>query len=265
MPLAKGNKMTANKDRKSNRSNPAKYAGDEKSDLSQNYVRPRDAATLIIVEESQKQPPRILMGKRAAGHKFMPNKFVFPGGRVDPGDSRLKLEAELHPNVLAKLQKDVTSKTSPLRLRALALAAIRETYEETGLIIGSPTSRPLRSQNASWKDYFNHGVVPPLEAIDFIARAVTPTFRVRRFDTRFFMIDAKHLHNDPQDLARASGELTDLHWLTLDKAYDLDLPIITKQVLKILEKRLEHGQTKRRALSVPYFRFRNGKSELVDL
>lgn len=256
--------MTENK-LKASKPNKNLYAGDEKSDLSQQYVRPRDAATLIIVQENKKQAPRILMGKRSAGHKFMPNKFVFPGGRVDPGDSRVKLETELHPSVLAKLQKEVTSKTTPLRLRALALAAIRETYEETGLIIGSQASRHHQSQNASWRDYLQHGVVPPLEAVRFIARAVTPTFRVRRFDTRFFMVDAKYLHNDPEDLTGASGELTDLHWLTLDKAYDLDLPIITKQVLQIVEKRLEHGENKRHALSVPYFRFRNGKSELVDL
>ena len=52
-------------------------------------VRPRDAATLILVRNDG-ATPQVLMGQRHANHKFMPNKFVFPGGRVDPADSRVR-------------------------------------------------------------------------------------------------------------------------------------------------------------------------------
>ena len=90
-------------------------------------VRPKDAATLIIVRRDAKQA-KILMGKRAAGHKFMPNKFVFPGGKVDPGDGRIRPPNDFHPDVLKRLVKGC----SESRARALGLAAIRETFEETG-------------------------------------------------------------------------------------------------------------------------------------
>ena len=95
-------------------------------------VRPRDAATLILVRRDGTEP-KILMGKRSAGHAFMPNKFVFPGGKVDAADSRLRPPGDLHPQVLARLMKGC----SQSRARGLAMAAIRETYEETGLIAPS--------------------------------------------------------------------------------------------------------------------------------
>jgi len=51
-------------------------------DLTSPYVRPKDAATLILVDRGGRVP-KVLLGKRHQGHKFMPGKFVFPGGRVD--------------------------------------------------------------------------------------------------------------------------------------------------------------------------------------
>ena len=82
-------------------------------------VRPRDAATLIIVRSDLKTP-KVLMGKRAAGHKFMPNKFVFPGGRVDAGDNRIRPPHDLHPEVMRRLRAGCSEN----KARALALAAL---------------------------------------------------------------------------------------------------------------------------------------------
>ena len=90
-------------------------------------VRPREASTLIIVR--QEDQPKILMGKRAASHKFMPNKFVFPGGRLDMIDQRLKVDSDLQQSVLQRLQKETRKTVSDNKLRGLALAAIRETFE----------------------------------------------------------------------------------------------------------------------------------------
>src|ERR671912_2486752 len=54
-------------------------------DRSSPNVRPKDAATLIIIDR-EGPGPKVLMGRRHAGHKFMPGKFVFPGGRIEPED-----------------------------------------------------------------------------------------------------------------------------------------------------------------------------------
>ena len=89
---------------------------------------------------------------------------------------------------MKRLRKETRKTVSDNKLRGLALAAIRETFEETGLIIGRPTKKNLSTGDKVWQSYFDHGVEPPLDQMDFIARAVTPTYRTRRFDTRFFMV-----------------------------------------------------------------------------
>jgi len=243
---------------KTNKAQPGEY-----SEPGAKAVRPREASTLIIVR--QEKQPKILMGKRAASHKFMPNKFVFPGGRLDAIDQRLKLEEDLQGAVLARLQSDTRKDVSDNKLRGLALAAIRETFEETGLIIGRKTTATPRTSHEGWRDYFAHGVVPPLADIDFIARAITPTHRTRRFDTRFFMVYDDHIHTDPEDTGKASGELLDLHWLTLSEARDLDLPLITRQMLDIVEKRMKLSKRKQFEADAPFVRFVRGKPLITPL
>ena len=102
-------------------------------------VRPKEAATLVIVRQGSE--PKVLMGKRAASHVFMPNKFVFPGGRLDAIDQRISVPSDLSDPVIGRLQKETRKNVSNHKLRGLALAAIRETYEETGLIIGRKTGQ----------------------------------------------------------------------------------------------------------------------------
>lgn len=198
-------------------------------------VRPKDAATLIIVRRDGDEPS-VLLGKRAASHKFMPNKFVFPGGRVDAGDSRIRPPADLHPAVLERLKKGC----SETRARALALAAIRETYEETGLVLGEPDSPTIKTRSPQWADFLQHDVNPRLDVLEFIARAITPPYRNRRFDARFFMVDAKHVQSELHERPVGSGELLDLHWVTISSAREMEqLPHITRAVLTELERRLQ--------------------------
>ena len=154
----------------------------------------------------------------------MPGKFVFPGGRLDYIDQRIKVPSELTKTVFTRLRRETRSNVSDAKLRGLALAAIRETFEETGLVVGRPSPEVVRTTNHSWNQYFSHGVVPPLEDMDFIARAITPPYRNRRFDTRFFMVHDSTIQSDPSQVSSASGELLDLHWLTLDEARETDLP-----------------------------------------
>src|SRR6478736_2692517 len=123
------------------------------------YLRPRPAATLIILDHAGEQT-QVLMGRRHHGHKFMPGKFVFPGGRVDPADRQIAVTHALHPKVEEKLAKRRV-KASPALPRALALAAVRETFEETGLVLGTRSDAATRAHpTGPWANYAAHGLTP---------------------------------------------------------------------------------------------------------
>jgi 8-oxo-dGTP pyrophosphatase MutT (NUDIX family) len=229
----------------------------EAPDKAHGAVRPRDAATLILIKREGPEP-LVLMGQRAAGHVFMPNKVVFPGGRVDPADHRITPTADLKPEVVEALAR----KCNGVSAKALALAAIRETFEETGLLVGAPHGGKSPTRSKVWDSFYREGVAPRLDILDLIARAITPPYRPRRFDARFFMADASHIQGDLHNTGRASGELLDLHWIPLDKARQLDLPSITRRVLDEIELRLTKPET---AHPIPFFRVRHGKHAFEDL
>ena len=216
-------------------------------------VKPRDAATLIIVRNDGAQP-RILMGQRAAGHAFMPNKFVFPGGKVDAGDHRLQPPYDLHPAVMARLRRG----SSATRARALAMAAIRETYEETGLVLGEPDTPTLKTRSPHWRSFLQYDVNPRLDRLHLVARAITPPYRSRRYDARFFMADADLIQGDVHEAPQGSGELLRLHWVSLEDARELALPSITRMVLGEVERRLERGHEP--GDQGPFIHFRRGKT-----
>jgi 8-oxo-dGTP pyrophosphatase MutT (NUDIX family) len=189
-------------------------------------MKPRDAATLIIVRNSRE----VLLGVRSARHVFMPHLYVFPGGRVDAGDARVSCPVGLQPQVESKLTRSVTS----ARARALAMTAVRETFEETGLILGHATPEPPRSRSLHWGPFFETGYVPALDRLDYVARAITPPNNVRRFDARFFLADASDLAGELD----GNGELEDLRWVSLEAARQLPLSPITELVLGLLDHRL---------------------------
>ena len=214
-------------------------------------VKPRDAATLIIVRRDGEKP-RLLMGRRHGGHDFMPDKWVFPGGRVDRGDFHAPHATDLRPEVLAKLEKTA----NPSRCRALAMAAIRETFEEAGLLLARPA--PPRPAAGPWRDFLEIGAAPDLAALDFIARAITPTYRPKRFDARFFMAHAEALLS--LDRRPDCGELDEIAWVDMDEALALDLPNITRFVLQELAQRLEDPSR-----PAPFMRFARGAKTLTHL
>jgi 8-oxo-dGTP pyrophosphatase MutT (NUDIX family) len=226
-------------------------------------VRPMDAATLIIVDQRQKAP-RILMGKRHPNHKFMPDKFVFPGGRIEPQDRGVPVESELRPDVVGSLVAR-TPRGNPERARKLALAAIRETFEETGLIIGLP-GKPRRPAPAGpWQEFTEAGYLPDLAPIHFLARAITPPKRPKRFDTRFFVVDATAIRHDVGTRVGPDSELTELAWLTLADTADLPLPAITRVILADLDEQLRAGGIGRKH-PIPFYFERQRKflRELID-
>jgi 8-oxo-dGTP pyrophosphatase MutT (NUDIX family) len=220
-------------------------------------VRPKDAASLVVVRRD-KDAVRVLMGERAKGHVFLPGRFVFPGGRMDVTDLRLAIATDLRPEVRAKVAAGIT----PTRARGLALAAIRETFEETGLVVGTRTSAVLKTRSGVWRHFFAQGVRPNLEALDFIARAITPPGRPRRFDARFFMVDAEHIAAalDPNE---ASGELLKPVWLTLAEARAADILPITHCVLNEVEARLKPGSPTARP--TPFYIPHRGKALVRQL
>lgn len=193
--------------------------------------RPKDAATLILTR-SGRGGAEVLMGRRAKGHVFMASKWVFPGGRVERTDAGASAATELTPTDVARLTREVT----PRRARALALAAVRETFEETGLLLAEPA--PIASVAGPWREFRAAGALPDLAALSYVARAITPPGRTRRFDARFFMASAGALlHPEP---TAGSGELDEIAWLPLADARNLDLPAITRFVLGEVAERLAH-------------------------
>ena len=194
--------------------------------------RPKDAATLILVRPAGKSV-EVLMGKRSGRHSFMPDKYVFPGGRVDPGDGRIPAASELHARSAKQLS--VNTRRIP---RAFALTAIRETFEETGLIVGKANQRAAqRRVNKDWQTFFDQKAEPSLHGLRFIGRAVTPPYRPKRFDARFFMADAREALIDDRPPVDGA-ELSDLQWVTLSDAMALDLPSVTRFMLGEIGERV---------------------------
>lgn len=207
-------------------------------------LRPKDAATLVLVRRDG-PAPRILMGQRSRGHVFMADKWVFPGGRVDPGDSRGPASAELRDDVRLRLAEGNVKRPA----RAFALTAVRETFEETGLVIGKAATLQGRVP-PSWKEFAAHGAAPDLSRFDYLGRAVTPPHRPRRFDARFFYAEAEEVLLD--DRPHASGEeLLHVEWFRLDDAEGLDLPMVTRFVLGEVRKRIAGERTE-----PPFLRWR---------
>ena len=165
-------------------------------------VRPRHAASLILLRKTV-AGPQVLMGRRPAKSRFAPDVFVFPGGRVDAADYDRPTASPLAADCVRRTGADT-------RLAAaLATAAIRETEEETGLVLAH-----------------DHG------PLILAARAITPTNSPVRFHARFFAADADLASGEAAD----TSELADLAWRSLEDALRLPLFDITEAVLKTLQR-----------------------------
>ncbi len=201
---------------------------------------PRDAASLVIVRE----PPggsaeagdiEVLMGRRPTRDRFMPDVWVFPGGRVDASDARVPLRSELPARELGRF----AGRVSAQRARMLGVAAIRETHEETGLIVGDLEDDELR---------------PDLSALELVARAITPSESQIRYHARFFLARAEQVKGS----LRSNGELLDLAWLPIPRARALPIIDVTQHVLSEVEHRLTGNAFR----GVPLIHYRRGAIRL---
>ncbi|OIQ29812.1 MAG: DNA mismatch repair protein MutT [Alphaproteobacteria bacterium MedPE-SWcel] len=206
----------------------------------------RDAATVIAVRDRDSTDPRVLMGQRGSRAAFMPNKFVFPGGAMDTGDLDIALHSDIPQPCRDRLKADGGDRI----WQALCIAAVRELWEETGLVLGRPGQWPS-AVPADWQSYAAAGHVPDASALTFVFRALTPPGRPRRFDARFFLLEAEALVGDLDDFSRASDELSHLQWIPLSQVRSFDLPFITEVVLAEVSATLRSGKSPD---STPFFR-----------
>lgn len=169
-------------------------------------VVPRPAASLLLLRGRAE----LLMGVRDAGHSFMPNRLVFPGGAVDAPDRAGAVARPMPEATLAAL----AAETDAALAHAIGVAAARELLEETGLSLGEP---------------------PDLSGMTYLCRAITPPSMPKRFDARFLVVDASAAHGELVD----SGELHDLRWYGIAEALALDLAFATRNVLMQLQRWME--------------------------
>ncbi len=200
-------------------------------------IRPRDAASLVLVHDGASEP-RILMGRRHSRMAFVPDAFVFPGGKLDPDDEKVTPATRLAtPGFGAKTQ-------------ALAVAAIRETFEETGLLLAAPGDVGADVGDA-WSYFRARGIAPRLDALACLARAITPALSPIRFHARFFTAAASTV----EGTLAGSGELEDLDWYPLSDALKLPVIDVTEFVLNEIGRRAA-GEAR---MHIPLFCYRNDR------
>ena len=173
-------------------------------------MRPRDAASLVV-SRGHGGETKVLLGRRPSNDRFMPGVHVFPGGRVDRADAGRAIAAELQPAVARRLGRCA----SIPQTKALAVAALRETHEETGLVFGRLEGDLL---------------LPDLSRLDYLGRAITPSGSPIRYHARF-------LHARVEDASgelRSNGELLDLDWYSIDEALGLNIIDVTERILEQL-------------------------------
>jgi len=216
-------------------------------------LRPRDSATLIVVDRSE-AVPKVLLGRRHERHKFMPGKFVFPGGRVEPTDRLMPTAKPLHERDAARLMQRV-KRPSLAKSAAFALTAVRETYEESGLMLGVGSAAEITVPRGAWQAFADANVLPDLSVIHFVARAITPPGRPRRFDSRFFAVDSSAIALRAEGFVGPEAELVELVWLPITEARQLDMPTITAIVLEQLQERIATGMSHDHP--VPFYRMQH--------
>jgi 8-oxo-dGTP pyrophosphatase MutT (NUDIX family) len=177
-------------------------------------VRPRDAASLILLRGGG-AGLEVLVGRRSARARFMPGVYVFPGGSIEASDES-PWSVESGAEALA-----------PKLLRA-ARAALRETWEEVGVLVGRKTAAAAApADTAIERAYHARGVAAAIDRLIYVGRAITPSHSTRRFNTRFFLGDGDDVFGVP----RASEELEDAEWRRIKPGLLEDFRDVTRFML----------------------------------
>lgn len=197
-------------------------------------VAPRPAATIVLMRDSE-EGPEVLLLRRSRNAGFVPGAYVFPGGRVDGTDADPDVVARLG-GLNASVAQDRLGLDSTAEPPALAyyLAAVREAFEETGILVArhSDGRAPATAAEDDTIDALRDDLMEDrltfaqvLErmdcrldggAVEYLAHWITPIPEPRRYDTRFFAAKVRrdaHAIVDPR-------EMTDAVWVTAREALD---------------------------------------------
>ncbi len=208
--------------------------------------RPRDAASLIVVRPGAGGENECLMGRRHKDARFLPGYFVFPGGAVEKADACARSASALDPSSVWAM--GVGGRRS--RAEALATAAVRETWEETGVLIAEPGDvGPV--PGAAFDEMRRQQVAPALGRLVYLGRAITPTSSAIRFHARFFVVRIAG-ENDPASAPlvaplvaggglRGDGELDRLSWVPLTRVSHLETIRVTRFMVAFAARVLDEG------------------------
>lgn len=221
-----------------------------------------DAASLVIVKTDDDGTASVLMGRRHPDTAFLPNKYVFPGGRFEHSDTKLPVAGPLPTHSQNHLMLSVPEDTRPANMHALALTAIRETFEETGVVIGGRRISKNVAPTSSWQRFFDTGHQPDPSGLHFFARAITPPGRPRRYDTRFFCVSAHHIS---ARVATIDDELDDIGWVSLDEARDRNIANITHHILADLARLTAPHESVANQATIPFYLYQNNAFNRVLL
>jgi 8-oxo-dGTP pyrophosphatase MutT (NUDIX family) len=191
-------------------------------------ARPKDAASLVVYRR-RSGSVEVLMGRRHGKARFKPGVYVFPGGIVERSDFRARPGSELDPSMAG----DLAVAGSYRRATALGMAAIRETFEEVGIVIGQHGDVGP-SANETWTRLRELRLAPALGRLHYLGRAITPSYNLLRYHARFFCVDERYGLGEVQ----SNGELEDLRWVALSNRPDLPFMNVTRMMLETLERRL---------------------------
>jgi len=211
-------------------------------------VKPQDAGSLIMLRRQGGQL-QVLMGQRRLNARFMPGMLVFPGGAVDASDRALRPVCTLGPASVEAMA--AYSPVAQAQAQALALAAVREAWEETGLLLGAP-GQLSDASHPSWQAFAQAGKAPALGALRYVGRAITPVASRIRFHARFFMVDASHLTGN----LSGDGELCGLEWRQVGELVDVPMLDVTRFMLERAVALLQGTTTEQPA---PLFTWRSGR------
>lgn len=209
---------------------------DEVSDVAEAWTgAPTPSATVLLVRDGDPGGLEVLLLERVLRSDFAGGALVFPGGKVDVADADLPADRWRGPD--PEFDAEDLGLDDPATALATRCAAVRETFEEAGVLLavhadGTPLrAKELRSPSfvAARQALNDHGpveafhtwlddedLVLDLGALGFWSWWVTPEGQHRRYDTRFFVAEVPPAQRDLA--AHDAVETSSTRWLTPDAA-----------------------------------------------